>query len=179
MENLNLLSQARAAANDELFAGVETLTMREHGLIVKVVVLLGEIDRRGIYREKAWPSLFEYCVSHLKYSEGQACRRIYAARALQKFPALLPLFEKRDITLTNLARVSRVLTESNHVELAKDVGTNRKDEVERIIAKWFPQPDVKPMIRQLPTTASPSPLPPPRATVTSAPQSTRAGPDHG
>jgi hypothetical protein len=57
--NLNLLSRARAASNEELFAGVETLTMTEHGLLVKVVVLLGEIDRRGSYREKAWPSLFE------------------------------------------------------------------------------------------------------------------------
>jgi hypothetical protein len=166
---LNLFSRARAASNEELFAGVETLTMTEHGLLVKVVVLLGEIDRRGSYREKAWPSLFEYCVSHLKYSEGQACRRIYAARALHKFPALLPLFEKRAITLTNLAKVSRALTDENHMALARDVGTNSKDVVERILAKWFPQPDLKPMIRQLPTTAPlPSFRPPPPATATSA-----------
>ena len=171
MENLNLLSRVRRATDEQLFAGVESLTLTEHACLAKVIVMLGEIDRRGIYREKAWPSLFEYCVAHLKYSEGQACRRIYAARAIHKFPELLQLFEERAITLTNLARVSRLLTPSNHLALAKEVGTNRKDEVERIIAKWFPQPDIKPMIRQLPAPLPPTssvatslPLPPPPAT---------------
>ena len=159
MENQNLFSRAREASDEDLFASVERLTLTEHGVVMKVLVLLGEIDRRGIYRERAWPSLFEYCVAHLHYSEGQACRRISAARALQKFPALFDLFEKRAITLTNLAKVSRALTETNHLDLAKAVGTKRKDEAERILASWFPQPDVKPLIRELPT--SPKMIPPP------------------
>jgi hypothetical protein len=175
MDTTNLLSKAREASNEDLFAAVERLTLTEHGLLVKVVVLLGEIDRRGIYRGRAWPSLFEYCVAHLKYSEGQACRRIAAARAIQKFPALLAIFERREITLTNLSRVSRALTAENHVELAKAVGTKRRDDAEREIAKWCPQPDMKPLVRQLPTPtltpkaperiALPSPPPPPPATV--------------
>jgi hypothetical protein len=161
MDTADLLSNAREIANDDLFAAVERMTLTEHGLLVKVVVLLGEIDRRGIYRGRAWPSLFEYCVAHLKYSEGQACRRIAAARAIQKFPALLPIFERREITLTNLSRVSRALTAANHVELAKAVGTKRKDDAERVMAKWCPQPDMKPMVRQLPTpTFTPRPLEP-------------------
>jgi hypothetical protein len=96
MENLNLLSQVRAISNEELFAEVEAMTMTEHGFLVKVVVILGEIDRRGSYREKAWPSLFEYCVSHLKYSEGQACRRIYSESTPQIPGALATLREARD-----------------------------------------------------------------------------------
>jgi hypothetical protein len=56
MENLNLLSRVRRASDAELFDGVESLTLTEHSYLVKVIVLLGEIDRRGIYREKAWPS---------------------------------------------------------------------------------------------------------------------------
>ena len=83
-ETFDLVAKARRASEEELFRGLEMLTTDEHAVVLKLLVLLGELDERRAYAKKAYPSMFELCVRSLKYSEGQACRRIKAARAIRK-----------------------------------------------------------------------------------------------
>ena len=47
-------------------------------------------------------SLFDYCVKVLKYSEGQASRRVSGCRLLQDLPALAEKIEEGALNLTQL-----------------------------------------------------------------------------
>lgn len=72
--------------DDELLARARSLASAERGAVCDLVEHLAEIDRRKLNRSLGYPTLFEYCVYSLGYSEGATYRRIRAARAIQIFP---------------------------------------------------------------------------------------------
>ncbi|MBL7687874.1 MAG: hypothetical protein JNJ49_07545, partial [Bdellovibrionaceae bacterium] len=64
----------------ELDICLRRLVVKERTLLADIIALLKEIDRRQVYLELGFPSLFEYLVNGVGYSEGAAQRRIDAAR---------------------------------------------------------------------------------------------------
>jgi len=64
----------------ELVAALEKLKGRENQIIAELIRYLSEVDRRKLYLELGYPSLFAYCCKALRYSESAAYRRIAAAR---------------------------------------------------------------------------------------------------
>ena len=49
---------------------------------------IAEADARGLFRELAYSSLFEFLAKELHMSEGQAALRMNAARLVQKYPVI-------------------------------------------------------------------------------------------
>ena len=49
---------------------------------------IAEYDARQLYRAAGYSSMFTYCVGKLRRSEVAAYKRIRAARAAQRFPAI-------------------------------------------------------------------------------------------
>ena len=60
---------------------------------------IAEFDRRRLYLP-AYPSMYQFCVSELRYSEDEACRRICAARAARLFPRLFAALADGRLSLT-------------------------------------------------------------------------------
>jgi 5-methylcytosine-specific restriction endonuclease McrA len=83
---------------------IKTLNLvnEEREILSKVLWHLREIDRRKLYSEFKCSSLFDYCVKTLKYSEGQASRRVSACRLLKELPTLAEDIAKGDLNLTQL-----------------------------------------------------------------------------
>jgi 5-methylcytosine-specific restriction endonuclease McrA len=79
-----------------------SLVQRERALLAQVLWHLKEIDRRKLYSDQKCGSLFEYCVKVLKYSEGQASRRVSACRLLKELPELADTIQKGELNLTQL-----------------------------------------------------------------------------
>jgi hypothetical protein len=78
------------ALDDEaLLASLRRLLAKERALSARLLVHLGEVDARGLYREHAFASMFEYCVRALHLSEAEAYLRIRAARLGRQFPRVL------------------------------------------------------------------------------------------
>lgn len=94
-----LLKQTRLAASDEKRA---TLAFLDH---------LAEVDERKAYAIDAHPSLFEYIVRELGYSESQASERVNAVRLLRQNPAAKAHLENGAMTLTTAAMVQRFFTQ--------------------------------------------------------------------
>ncbi len=64
----------------------EKLVREERKITTEILECLSEIESKMIYAEMAYSSLYEFCVKHLKYSEGSAHRRISAMRLLKGLP---------------------------------------------------------------------------------------------
>jgi hypothetical protein len=71
-----------------------------------VVAHLAEVDARRLHLRGA-PSLFQYCLVELGFSESEAWYRICAARAGRRFPLVFELLERRELHLTAVALLSK------------------------------------------------------------------------
>jgi hypothetical protein len=84
MKNLKSLS------NEVLLQNTQALVAEERKLTTQVLWHLNEIQRRRLYAEHGYGSLFEYTVQCLGYSEAAAGRRIAAMRLLVEVPEISP-----------------------------------------------------------------------------------------
>ena len=116
----------------------------------RLVALLMEVDSRKLYAGQGYASLFTYCVQVLHLSEHAAYLRIEAARATRRFPAILDKLSDGSIHLTAVSLLGPHLTSANHVELLDEARHKTKREVEQLIARVRPQPDVPAVVRKLP-----------------------------
>ncbi|MEI6397683.1 MAG: hypothetical protein WCO71_02835, partial [Pseudomonadota bacterium] len=71
----------------DLLTQMRQLIQSERNLLVSILHHLREIERRRLFADLGYGSLFDYAVGELKYSEGQAGRRIAAMRLLKDLPA--------------------------------------------------------------------------------------------
>lgn len=76
-------------SDEDLHASVRAWVGRSNVALAALLAHLGEVESRGIYRNKACASLQTYCVYVLRMSEDAAYRRAKAARFVKKFPVLV------------------------------------------------------------------------------------------
>ena len=82
-------------------------------------------------------------------SEGEAHRRIAAARVVRKFPLARTYLERGRIHLCAIYALYKHITEDNHEELLREAAGKTTKEVSAMIAARFPKPDVHPCIEPL------------------------------
>jgi len=88
-------------------------------------------------------------VKELCLSEGEAFRRLTAARLGRKFPIIHSLIGSGEVHLSALTLLRSHLTEKNHTELLQAVRGKSKREVEALVATRFPQGDEPTRVRAI------------------------------
>jgi HNH endonuclease len=81
-------NQIRALSDSELLMGLKNSVLEERRHTTQVLEYLREVDRRRLFADSGYPSLWEFCVKELGYSEGSASRRISSMRLLRDLPEL-------------------------------------------------------------------------------------------
>jgi hypothetical protein len=157
-----VMMELRRVTDRELIARLRRLVRADRTLSARLLVHLGEVDARGLYRQDAYPSMFAYCVEELRMSEAEAYLRIQAARLGRQFPLILQLFANGSLHLTAIKLLGPHLTAANHAQLLEQASGKNKREIELIVAAVAPRPDVPSRMRKLPEPTS-------SARVTSAP----------
>ena len=103
---------------------IKNLVQEEREILSQVLWHLREIDRRKLYADQKCSSLFDYCVKVLKYSEGQASRRVNACRLLKEIPEIMPMIEAGELNLTQLNQAN---------SLFKDEEIKKPEEKKKIL----------------------------------------------
>ena len=147
----DLLASLRHLSDGELVARVKSLAAREHDATAFLVAHLAELDTRDVHLRAGYGSLFAYCRDALALSEHEAYHRIEAARAARRFPVILEMLAAGSVNLTTVRLLVSHLTVANHRDVLESVRGNGKSEVEEIVARLSPRPDVPPSLRKLPT----------------------------
>jgi len=117
-----------------------------------------ELDSRKLCAGQGYASLFTYCVKVLHLSEHAAYLRIEAARVARRFPVLEKLADG-SLHLTAVSLLGPHLTSENHAELLDEATHKSKREIELLIARLRPQPDVPSVVRKLPAPGPPAVAP--------------------
>jgi hypothetical protein len=96
-----------------LLQEIKRLSSAERELTLKILHHLREIERRKLYCDLGFTSLFDYCVRELGYAEASAHRRIVSARMLNDIPSIENKIESGALTLTNLTSLNQFFREEN------------------------------------------------------------------
>jgi 5-methylcytosine-specific restriction endonuclease McrA len=114
-----------------------------------MLAYIGEIDRRKLYLEDAYSSMFMMCTKHFGMSEAIAAKRIRAGRAACRFPIILAMIRRGELHLSGVHQLAGHLTEKNHEEVLQRAKHRSMREIEALIAEISPQPDRESILREL------------------------------
>jgi len=148
-------------SDDALITEVKSLAGRGRETTAQLVAHLAELDHRRLHLRAGFPSLFMYCYCReaLSLSEAEAYNRIEAARAARRLPVLLDMLVDGTLNLTTVRLLAAHLTVVNHRELLAGAAGKSRREVEELLARCHPKPDVASSVRKLPARkAMPAPL---------------------
>jgi hypothetical protein len=95
----------RKLKDNELLASIQTEVQKERQTLIVILQHLREIEVRKLFSELGYQSLFDYAVTELKYSRGEAGRKIQAMRLLKELPQMEKKIESGAISLTHICQV--------------------------------------------------------------------------
>ena len=145
----------RQRSDRELLSEIRGLAGSLREVTATLVRYLAEVEERRLHLQAGFSSMFEFCVKELQMSEGEAFRRILAARLCRRFPVIGPLLASGAVHLSALELAREQLTEDNHAELLRAISGKSKREVLALLATRFPKADVPSRIRRLPDHIEP------------------------
>ncbi len=96
-----------------LIYDTKKLVSSEREVTVKVLHHLKEIDRRKLYSDLGFSSLYDYCVRELGYSEGSAHRRISSCRLLDEIPSISAKIESGNLNLMIVSDLAQFFKEES------------------------------------------------------------------
>ena len=94
-------------SNQEVLSKTKRLVAEERKLTVEILHLLREVEKRQIYLEIGYGSLFDFAVKDLGYDEASASRRIAAMRLIKSVPEVEAKLQDGSLGLTVAANAHR------------------------------------------------------------------------
>src|SRR5688572_23458296 len=129
-------------SDEEVVSNLSSICAAGRRLTARLLVHLGEVEARRLDLKAACSSMFDFCTRRLGMSEGEAHRRLTAARLVRKFPSLLGSLERGEIHLSALSLLSKHMTAQNFASLVEAARGKTKLEVQEIVARLAPRADV-------------------------------------
>jgi hypothetical protein len=136
--------------DEQLVGEVKRLAACERTTTADLVAHLAEMESRQLYLAAGFSSLFAYCREVLLLPEDATCNRTTATRMVRSFPVVLRMLGDGRLNLSTLRQLAPYLSADNHPMLLAEAAHKSKREVDELIARWFPKPDVQTSIRKLP-----------------------------
>ena len=103
--NSNQTITVKKMSDPQLLAHTDKLVSEERRITLEVLQHLREIEVRRLFVDLGFDSMYKYCIQRLKYSEGEAQRRLSAARLLRELPEIESQIKNGDLNMTNLSAV--------------------------------------------------------------------------
>jgi len=132
-----------------LVSALTRLARTEREATVALIVHLAEFDSRRLYAGLGFQSTWAYCMEVLRLSEDATCNRIETARMARKYPVVLDMLETGTLSPTTARLLAKRLTDENHEVLLAEASGKSKRQVEEILARHFPESDVRASVRKV------------------------------
>ena len=143
----------KSLADDELLAGLSSIVGRRNQITAEFLAYLAELDERQLFLDLGFSSLFEYCVEALGLCESTAGRHIAAARVCRNHPEVFAMVASGALHASALSLLRKHLTPENAAELFELCKQKSARQAEELLAVRFPRPDVRDLVRRLPSQA--------------------------
>jgi len=111
------------------------------------VAHIAEAETRQWHLAEGYPSMFRFVVSVFHLTEEAAYKRIHAARAARRHPAIFEALAEGRLHLSAVIMLAPHLTDATADELIAAATHRTKSEIEQLLAVRFPRPDVPASVR--------------------------------
>ncbi len=128
-------------SDEELVSRIAALCLEGRRLVARLIVHLIEVEDRALDKRAACSSMWEFCTERLKMSDGEASRRLNAARLVRRFPSVLGRIERGEIHLSALRQLRPYLEEENVDAVLDEAKGKTRSQLDAMIARRFPRPD--------------------------------------
>jgi hypothetical protein len=119
-------------------ARLSDLLRREHRALAEFLVALSDFDRRRVWVELGYTSLFWFLHRELGLSKGAAFYRKTGAELVQRFPETLEPLRDGRLCLSSVAELAKVITPENRAEVLPRFFTLSKGEAKEVVAELLP-----------------------------------------
>lgn len=148
----------QTVSDAELLDSTRALVLRSNTIEADLLAHLTEVEDRKLHLERAFPSMFEYCMEELGMSEGVAANRIYVARLVRRLPLVLEWVRASRIHLSGLRVLAPHLTDTNCAALLAEAAGKSKRDIELLVTRYAPKPPVPTTIRMVPARSVTGPV---------------------
>ena len=143
--------QLKNLSNDKLIEDLKAFRAQERGVVTNILKYLLEVESRGLHLQRR-PSIYEFCMEELGYSEDEAYIRVQAMRCLKAIPAIEEKIEAGKLSLSVVAKAQTVFR--RQAKLKKALSVQQKNAVidsllnvsvrqaEKKLAAAFPESDL-------------------------------------
>ena len=153
-----MLASLGSLSDVDLVRSLKTLVAREREATADVIAHLAELDTRDVHLREGFGSLYLYCREALGLSEWESYNRIEVARTARRFPVILDMLADGTVHLTAVRLLAPHLKPDNHRALLESARGKTKLQIQEIVARLAPKPDVPASIRRVtPASLSPGP----------------------
>lgn len=144
--------------DDELVSTVRSTLAEEDNAVARSIAYLIEVENRRLHLKLACSSMNDFCVRKLGMSDGKARRRVTGANIAKCFPTVLDAIADGRVCLTHVSRLRDHFTKENVDTLLTELAACRtRRQVDELLARLSPKPDVEESIEELPHTATSNP----------------------
>jgi 5-methylcytosine-specific restriction endonuclease McrA len=147
----------------EVLRAIPTLVTGERTATTFLIAHLAIAEARKLYVMAGRSSMHAYCVEVVGLADDAAYRRIYAARAVLEFPAILEALMDGRLSLTSILLLRPHLNRENVAGLIEAVAGKTKPQIEQVLASRFPRSELLPLVEAHP--ARPTQLAPEQVTA--------------
>jgi hypothetical protein len=136
-------------SNPELVLKTKNLVAEERRLNIEILHLLREVEKRRLFLEMGYGSLFDFTVRELGFDEASASRRIQAMYLVKSVPEVEEKLKSGSLSLTVAAKTQRFLRAEEKLshtysteqkkELIGTLENKSVREVERALVKLSPE----------------------------------------
>jgi len=142
-----------------LLHDLHTHLSQERTALAEALADIAEVEERRLYLPAGYPSMFRYCVGALHLSEQAAIKRIRAARKARQFPAILGALAEGRLHLSAVVLLGPHLGPDNADELLAAATHRTRAEIEQLIARRFPRPDLPARLESIAPALGPTSTP--------------------
>ena len=140
-ESLNSCGTALSkSSHDELRRNLTRAILSEHEATAELLRYLGEYEARGLHLRDGFSLIYGFLTLGHGYSEGAAARRAVVARFGRRFPGVIQMIARGELSLSVADVVARAVSKNDIgsatiSELLATLQRKSKTEAERIIAQ--------------------------------------------
>jgi hypothetical protein len=141
----------------DLSARLSDLLRREQDAMAEFLLALADFDRKRVWVELGYPSLFSYLNRELGLSKGAAFYRKTAAQLVERFPEIVAPLRDGRLCLTVVCELAKVLTPENRGEVLPRFYRLSKEEAREVVAELRPmeRPPLREVVMAVRVAAAP------------------------
>ncbi|MBL7556016.1 MAG: hypothetical protein JNM24_09360 [Bdellovibrionaceae bacterium] len=129
-------------SNQRLDSHLKSLVSSEREILKEILIHIAEADRRRLYLDFGYPSLFAYLTKSIGYAEGSAQRRIDAARLSSEAPDVIEKLESGELNLAQVSLLQKIIREVQGTSKSKIKSELKSELVEQLSNKSFTESQI-------------------------------------